>query len=115
MPPTGLERAFATHLLLRAYLSGNWRGAVTAVSGAVGSRGCRHTAGELPTALNTVLPLPVNPRPCQWGTREEQMRVTDGQLVARDRDGDREAFGHLVDRYRDMVYGLGYHLTGRPC
>lgn len=37
---------------------------------------------------------------------------TDGQLVARARQGDREAFGELVDRYRDMVYGLGYHLTG---
>jgi RNA polymerase sigma factor (sigma-70 family) len=38
--------------------------------------------------------------------------ATDGQLVARARQGDREAFGELVDRYRDMVYGLGYHLTG---
>lgn len=36
---------------------------------------------------------------------------TDEQLVARARQGDREAFGELVDRYRDMVYGLGYHLT----
>jgi RNA polymerase sigma-70 factor (ECF subfamily) len=40
------------------------------------------------------------------------MRPTDRQLVARARQGDREAFGELVDRYRDMVYGLGYHLTG---
>jgi RNA polymerase sigma-70 factor (ECF subfamily) len=32
--------------------------------------------------------------------------------VERVRQGDREAFGALVDRYRDMVYGLGYHLTG---
>jgi RNA polymerase sigma factor (sigma-70 family) len=39
------------------------------------------------------------------------MGATDGQLVARAREGDREAFGDLVDRYRDMVYGLGYHLT----
>jgi RNA polymerase sigma-70 factor (ECF subfamily) len=39
------------------------------------------------------------------------MALTDGQLVERVRSGDREAFGDLVGRYRDMVYGLGYHLT----
>jgi len=33
-------------------------------------------------------------------------------LVQRARRGDRSAFGELVDRYRDMVYGLAYHLTG---
>ncbi len=37
--------------------------------------------------------------------------MTDRQLVERVQEGDREAFGYLVDRYRDMVYGLGYHLT----
>jgi hypothetical protein len=30
---------------------------------------------------------------------------TDEQLVARARQGEHEAFGELVDRYRDMVYG----------
>ena len=40
------------------------------------------------------------------------MSLTDGQLVRRVREGDREAFGELVDRYRDMVYGLAYHLIG---
>ena len=40
------------------------------------------------------------------------MGFTDGQLVERVRSGDREAFGGLIDRYRDMIYGLGYHLTG---
>ncbi|MBM3500340.1 MAG: sigma-70 family RNA polymerase sigma factor [Armatimonadetes bacterium] len=35
-----------------------------------------------------------------------------GELVQRARRGDRSAFGELVDRYRDMVYGLAYHLTG---
>jgi len=40
------------------------------------------------------------------------MERSDGQLVQRTRGGDREAFGALVDRYRDMAYGLGYHLTG---
>ena len=39
------------------------------------------------------------------------MALTDGELVERVRSGDREAFGDLVGRYRDMVYGLGYHLT----
>jgi len=34
------------------------------------------------------------------------------ELVRRARRGDRSAFGELVDRYRDMVYGLAYHLTG---
>ncbi len=40
------------------------------------------------------------------------MGETDGEVVERARAGDREAFGVLVDRYGDMVYGLGYHLTG---
>jgi len=39
------------------------------------------------------------------------MGSTDRQLVERAREGNRDAFGDLVDRYRDMVYGLGYHLT----
>ena len=38
--------------------------------------------------------------------------ATDAQLVRCTRAGDRQAFGELVDRYRDMAYGLGYHLTG---
>jgi RNA polymerase sigma-70 factor (ECF subfamily) len=32
--------------------------------------------------------------------------------VQRARAGDQQAFGDLVARYRDMAYGLGYHLTG---
>lgn len=39
--------------------------------------------------------------------------VTDAELVKSSQRSDAEAFGVLVDRYRDMVYGLGYHLTGR--
>jgi len=39
------------------------------------------------------------------------MAASDGQLVEKTRQGDREAFGRLVDRYRDMAYGLAYHLT----
>jgi RNA polymerase sigma-70 factor (ECF subfamily) len=42
---------------------------------------------------------------------DEQMGLTNRQLVERARHGDRQAFGDLVERYRDMVYGLGYHLT----
>ncbi len=42
---------------------------------------------------------------------EEQVGLTTRQLVERARQGDRQAFGDLVERYRDMVYGLGYHLT----
>ena len=38
--------------------------------------------------------------------------MTDRQIVQRTLDGDRLAFGELVDRYRHMAYGLGYHLTG---
>lgn len=40
------------------------------------------------------------------------MKISDRQLVERVRNGDVQAFGELVTRYRDMVYGLGYHLTG---
>jgi len=42
---------------------------------------------------------------------DEQMGLTNRQLVERARQGDPQAFGDLVERYRDMVYGLGYHLT----
>jgi len=45
------------------------------------------------------------------GANGEQMRPTDRELVERARKGDREALGDLVERYRDMIYGLGYHLT----
>jgi RNA polymerase sigma-70 factor (ECF subfamily) len=40
------------------------------------------------------------------------MAAGDAELVARTRAGETEAFGELVARYRDMVYGLSYHLTG---
>jgi RNA polymerase sigma-70 factor (ECF subfamily) len=39
------------------------------------------------------------------------MPATDEELVRRTRDGDQSAFGILVERYLDMVYGLGYHMT----
>ncbi len=58
------------------------------------------------------LPLAGCTRPWKREASEKQMAETDGQLVQRARAGEQEAFGALVDRYRDMVYGLGYHLTG---
>jgi RNA polymerase sigma factor (sigma-70 family) len=42
----------------------------------------------------------------------EEMQTIDAQLIERTRDGESEAFGELVGRYRDMVYGLCYHLCG---
>jgi RNA polymerase sigma-70 factor (ECF subfamily) len=35
--------------------------------------------------------------------------MTDAELVRRTRRGDGEAYGALVDRYRDAIYGLAYH------
>lgn len=35
-------------------------------------------------------------------------------LIARARGGDREAFGALVERYRDNVYRLTYRMCGNP-
>ncbi len=39
------------------------------------------------------------------------MERTVSELISRVYEGDRTAFDALVNRYRDMVYGLGYHLT----
>jgi RNA polymerase sigma-70 factor (ECF subfamily) len=39
------------------------------------------------------------------------MPATDGQLVRRAHQGEAEAFGYLVNKYRDMLYGIAYHLT----
>lgn len=38
------------------------------------------------------------------------MPATDQELVRRTREGDQRAFNILVERYLDMVYGLGYHM-----
>jgi RNA polymerase sigma-70 factor, ECF subfamily len=40
------------------------------------------------------------------------MTTSNLLLVQRAREHDTEAFGALVERYRDMAYGLAYHLTG---
>jgi RNA polymerase sigma-70 factor (ECF subfamily) len=39
------------------------------------------------------------------------MATPEAKLVQRVLTGDREAYGDLVNRYRDMVYGLCYYLT----
>ena len=36
----------------------------------------------------------------------------DADLIAAARAGDDEAFGRLVDRYRDRVYGVAYRVVG---
>jgi len=39
--------------------------------------------------------------------------LTDKQLVEMTLAGDREAFGQLVERYEEPIYGLVYHYTGK--
>jgi RNA polymerase sigma-70 factor (ECF subfamily) len=39
------------------------------------------------------------------------MQVDDDELIARCRSGDDTAFGELVDRYKDLVYGLIYRMV----
>ncbi|MEO2145906.1 MAG: sigma-70 family RNA polymerase sigma factor [bacterium] len=40
--------------------------------------------------------------------------IEDQELVARTLDGDRDAFGVLVERYQDRVFGLVRHYTRNP-
>lgn len=39
-------------------------------------------------------------------------QLGDGQLVQAVKDGQREAYGTLMDRYHSMVYGLCFRMTG---
>ena len=39
------------------------------------------------------------------------MRVDDAELIERCRSGDDAAFSELVERYKDLVYGLLYRMT----
>lgn len=39
-------------------------------------------------------------------------KATDADLVAASRDGSREAFGELVQRYQDRAFNLAFRLTG---
>ena len=38
--------------------------------------------------------------------------MNDEEAVRRCQDGDREAFHHLVDRYKDLLYGTACLMTG---
>ena len=38
--------------------------------------------------------------------------MTDHEAILRCQDGDREAFRHLVDRYRDVLFGTAVLMTG---
>ena len=38
--------------------------------------------------------------------------MTDNEAIAGCQDGDREAFRHLVDRYRDVLFGTAVLMTG---
>ena len=42
------------------------------------------------------------------------MEHSDTELVALCLGGQREAFSSLVDRHRDAVFNLAYHMTGHP-
>ena len=46
------------------------------------------------------------PSPSAWE------RFTEGQLVARSQQGDKEAFGELVRRYQRLVVGIAYRMSG---
>ncbi len=38
--------------------------------------------------------------------------MNDEEAIRRCQDGDREAFHHLVERYKDVLYGTAYLMTG---
>ena len=40
--------------------------------------------------------------------------MNDEEAVRRCQDGDREAFRHLVERYKDVLYGTACLMTGNP-
>ena len=45
-------------------------------------------------------------------TAEDEARMTDDEAIRRCQDGDREAFRHLVERYKNPLYGTAYLMTG---
>ncbi len=45
-------------------------------------------------------------------TEEDEARMTDDEAIRRCQDGDREAFRHLVERYKNPLYGTAYLMTG---
>lgn len=44
--------------------------------------------------------------PSPWG------QLTEGQLVARSQEGDKEAFGELVRRYQRLTVSIAYRMSG---
>ena len=42
------------------------------------------------------------------------VRMTDDEAVRRCQDGDRDAFRHLVERYKDPLYGTALLMTRNP-
>ena len=40
--------------------------------------------------------------------------MTDEQAISRCQDGEREAFRHLVERYKDVLYGTALLMTRNP-
>ena len=45
-------------------------------------------------------------------TGDWELLINDEEAVRRCQDGDREAFHHLVDRYKDLLYGTACLMTG---
>ncbi|MBI5832401.1 MAG: sigma-70 family RNA polymerase sigma factor [Armatimonadetes bacterium] len=46
--------------------------------------------------------------------RDDPGGISDADMIARCRRGDRDAFDLLVDRYQSKVYNLAYRLLGDP-
>ena len=46
------------------------------------------------------------------GIAKGDRRMTDDEAVLRCQDGDREAFRHLVEQYKNPLYGTAYLMTG---
>jgi len=40
------------------------------------------------------------------------MTQNDAELVQRTRQGDQEAYGRLIQKYHNLIYGLCFHLVG---
>lgn len=57
-------------------------------------------------------------RPYAWRERYvgefvgREVRMTDDEAVRLCQNGDRDAFRHLVERYKDLLYGTAFLMTG---
>jgi RNA polymerase sigma-70 factor (ECF subfamily) len=70
--------------------------------------------------VETMKPEPVIPgtelpdEPADMPAREEaaaDLQLHDSELVRASREGDMEAYDHLVRRYQDRIYATIYHMT----